>query len=157
LASVQNHLFKSTYRPAWPEKFPHRRMDGRCTGRGLSLARLREDPKGQRLGRPYSSIALVVVILPVVILPLIPARAGAMTCEEDSISDVSSSGAIIEMASGQIYKVDDADRADSSQWQAADDVLICGNVFVYQSQTWTLYTIINKDEDGEQVGAERLQ
>ncbi|HTQ24328.1 MAG TPA: hypothetical protein VMI09_06495 [Candidatus Binataceae bacterium] len=40
----------------------------------------------------------------------------AMDCEKDSLSDVSGSGAILEMAVGRIYKVDDVDQVDSQLW-----------------------------------------
>jgi hypothetical protein len=39
--------------------------------------------------------------------------AGAMNCEEDSLSDVSGEGAILTTISGHIYRVDDADQVDS--------------------------------------------
>jgi hypothetical protein len=74
--------------------------------------------------------------------------ASAMNCEEDSLSDVSGSGAILEMLSGQIYRVDDADQVDSSLWLAAEDVLICSKTVAYHGKVLTVYTIINKDENG---------
>src|SRR5216683_6959142 len=84
--------------------------------------------------------------------------ATAMNCEqEDSLSDVSGSGAILEMLSGQIYKVDDADQVDSSLWLATDDVLICSRAFTVKGKTLHSYKIINKDENGEEVDSTRLQ
>jgi hypothetical protein len=59
---------------------------------------------------------------------------------------VSSNGSILIMLSGSIYKVDELDRLDSELWLAADDVLVCDDG-----------RIINKDEDGEVVGAQRLR
>src|SRR5271167_2212677 len=82
-----------------------------------------------------------------------PAR--AMNCDEDSLSDVSGSGAILEMASGQIYKVDDVGQVDSAIWLAADDVLICTQVVNVQGKSVTIYKILNKDENGEEVDATR--
>jgi len=62
--------------------------------------------------------------------------ATAMNCEqEDSLPDVSGSGAILEMLSGQIYKVDDSDQVDSSLWLATDDVLICSQTFTVKGKT----------------------
>lgn len=81
----------------------------------------------------------------------------AMNCEEDSLSDVSGSGAILEMLSGQIYKVDDADQVDSQLWLATDDVLICTDTMTYQGKKITIYKIIDKDSNGEEVEATRLQ
>lgn len=81
----------------------------------------------------------------------------AMNTEEDSLSEVSGSSAILEMLSGQIYKVDDANQADSAIWLATDDVLICSQSFVVKGKTLHSYKIINKDENGEEVDATRLQ
>jgi hypothetical protein len=81
----------------------------------------------------------------------------AMNCEKDSLSDVSGSGAFLEMRSGQTYRVDDVDQVDSALWLAAEDVLICTKSVVYKGKQLTLYTIINKDESGEEVSAERLK
>src|SRR5271157_2914322 len=76
-----------------------------------------------------------------------------MDCEKDSISEVSASGAIVEMISGQVYKIDDVGQVDSSLWLPADDVLICSQTVKYQGKNLVLYQIINKDEEGEEVGA----
>jgi hypothetical protein len=70
----------------------------------------------------------------------------ATECWTDSIMSVSSNGSILIMLSGSIYKVDELDRLDSELWLAADDVLVCDDG-----------RIINKDEDGEVVGAQRLR
>jgi hypothetical protein len=88
---------------------------------------------------------------------LLSQPATAMNCDEDSLSDVSGSGAILEMLSGQIYRVDDADQVDSSLWLTAEDVLICSKTVAYKGKTLTVYTIINKDEDRGKVLAERLK
>lgn len=79
-----------------------------------------------------------------------------MNCERDSLSDVSASGAILEMLSGQIYRVDDADQVDSALWLAADDVLICTELVAVKSKSVLVYTIMNKDENGEEVSVTRL-
>jgi hypothetical protein len=79
-------------------------------------------------------------------------------CEKDSLSDVSGSGAILEMLSGQIYRFDDVDQVDSALWLATDDVvLICTKSVVYKGKPLKLYTVINKDQSGEEVGVERLK
>jgi len=88
---------------------------------------------------------------------LLSHAANAMNCERDSLSDVSESGAILEMRSGQIYRVDEADQVDSSLWLAPEDVLVCSKSVVYHEKSLTLYTIINKDENGEEVSVERLK
>jgi hypothetical protein len=88
---------------------------------------------------------------------LLASPAMAMNCEEDSLSDVSGSGAILEMLSGEIYKVDEVDRVDSALWLATDDVLTCATTVTFQGKHLTLYKIINKDENGEEVDATRLQ
>ncbi len=80
-----------------------------------------------------------------------------MNCDHDGISDVSGSGAILEMLSGHIYRVDDADQADSSTWLAAEAVLLCEDLVTAKGKTYRLYEIINKDEGGEEVQAQRLQ
>lgn len=88
---------------------------------------------------------------------LFASPAMAMNCEEDSLSDVSGSGAILEMLSGQIYKVDEADQVDSELWLATEDVLICTNTMTFQGKKITIYKIIDKDSNGEEVDATRLQ
>lgn len=94
---------------------------------------------------------LAGIILSVAIMLTCISPTEALSCEEDSLSDVSGSGAILEMLSGQIYKIAEIDRIDSTLWLVADDVLICA-----QPST-NSYQIINKDEDGEEVHATRLQ
>jgi hypothetical protein len=81
----------------------------------------------------------------------------AMECEDDSLSDVSGSGAILEMSSGQIYEVQTYNRFDSRRWRRLEDVLVCSKMASYEGQSFTLYTIINKDEDAEEVSAKRLK
>ncbi len=80
-----------------------------------------------------------------------------MDCHEDSTSDVSSSGSILEMASGAIYRVDDADQATTSVWLAAEDVLVCSKTVTYNGKQFAVLTVINKDEDGDEVNVERLK
>jgi hypothetical protein len=72
--------------------------------------------------------------------------AGATECNEDSIISISPGGAVVIMLSGAIYKVDEIDRIDSQLWLAADDVLVCDDG-----------RIINTDEDGEVVEVQRLR
>jgi hypothetical protein len=81
----------------------------------------------------------------------------AMDCEKDTLQDVSGSGAILEMLSGQIYKVDDVDQVDSAVWLATDDVLICTETKTVQGKKLTIYSIINKESNGEEVSARRLR
>jgi hypothetical protein len=87
-------------------------------------------------------------------------RIAASSWRNDSFrlsSGISGSGAILEMLSGQIYRVDDVDQVDSALCLAADDLLICTKSIVYKEKHLTLYTVINKDESGEEVSAERLK
>jgi hypothetical protein len=95
--------------------------------------------------------------LALVVWYLMAQPALAMNCETDSLSDVSGSGAVLEMLSGQIYPVDDVAQVDSALWLATDDVLICTKSVVYKGRQLTVYTIINKDENDEEVDAERLK
>jgi len=81
----------------------------------------------------------------------------AANCDEDSISEVSESGEIITMLSGQIYEVLPGDEVDSALWLSAEDVLICQRSIKQQSKTYIFYEIINTDEDGEKIGARRLR
>jgi len=60
-------------------------------------------------------------------------------CDEDGIDTVSEDGDLIVLASGVKYDVAAGDQATAAQWQEGDDVLVCGD------------TIIDKDENGEQV------
>jgi hypothetical protein len=66
-------------------------------------------------------------------------------CEDDSIDTVGDDGSIIEMLSGKVYRVADVDTPTSTLWLTAEEVLICGS------------RIINKDNDGETVDAERVR
>jgi hypothetical protein len=68
-----------------------------------------------------------------------PPTTMAMECEKDSLSDVSGSGAILEMLSGQIYKVDDVDQVDSALWLSAEDVLVCTETKTIQGKRITIY------------------
>ena len=70
----------------------------------------------------------------------------AKNCRDDSIRSVSSDGQILVMLSGSVYEVDQIDRIDSALWLAADDVLICDD-----------NEIINTDEQGEKVSAARIK
>jgi len=88
---------------------------------------------------------------------LLASPAMAMNCENDSLRDVSGSGSILEMLSGQIYKVDDVDQSYSVLWLPTDDVLICAETTTFQGRKITIYKIIDKDSDGEEVGATRLR
>lgn len=72
-------------------------------------------------------------------------QAAPSGCDDDSIETVGDDGAILEMLSGAVYRVQDYDTATSSIWLTADDVLICGN------------KIIDKDEDGDTVDAYRVR
>jgi hypothetical protein len=87
---------------------------------------------------------------------LLASPAMAMNCEKDSLSDVSGSGAILEMLSGQIYKVDEVGQVDSALWLSTEDVLICADTMTFQGKKITIYKIINKDSNGEEVDATRL-
>lgn len=73
-------------------------------------------------------------------------QAGSKKCDGDSIKTISSNGDILIALSGKVYEVDAADQVDSSLWLALDDVLICNDG-----------TIINTDEDGETVSVNRLK
>jgi hypothetical protein len=86
-----------------------------------------------------------------------PPTTMAMECEKDSLSDVSGSGAILEMLSGQIYKVDDVDQVDSALWLSAEDVLVCTETKTIQGKRITIYKIINKESNGEEVSASRVK
>ncbi len=75
-------------------------------------------------------------------------RAMAAHCEQDALTDVSESGAILETTANGKYRVDPADRAESSIWNAGEDVIIC--------PVSGRYVIIHKD-DGHAVNASRLE
>jgi D-lyxose ketol-isomerase len=60
-------------------------------------------------------------------------------CDEDTIETVSEDGDLIILTSGQDYDVTPGDDATASLWLEGQSVLVCGD------------TIINKDDDDEQV------
>src|SRR5215467_3811245 len=98
----------------------------------------------------------VVLTLGVLALSRSPAMAAngyrsEKACREDSISAVDGDGAILTMLSATIWKVDEADRVDSELWLGASDALICGQQFEFNGTPVTLYTVINKEEEGEEV------
>jgi len=70
----------------------------------------------------------------------------AQSCDDDSIRSVSSDGAIIVMNSGGVFRVSPSDQVDTALWLSADDVLICGDS-----------EIVNTDENGERASVVRLR
>jgi hypothetical protein len=86
-----------------------------------------------------------------------PASVLAKTCKDDSIASVSNDGDIVKMLSGAVFEIDAADQVDTALWLAADDVLICAESLDYKGKIVKLYTIINTDENGEKVDADRLR
>jgi hypothetical protein len=78
-------------------------------------------------------------------------------CVDDTIDEVAGDGAILTMLSGSIWKVDDVDRVDSGLWLGTEDVLICSQAIrIKGGGTSVTYTILNKDESGEEVSAARI-
>src|ERR1035441_8267179 len=92
-------------------------------------------------------IAALLVSIPVL------AEAAERRCVDDTIKEVDGDGAILIMASGSIWKVDEVDRVDSGLWLPIEDVLICSQTIPVNGTSVTIYTIINKEENGEEVGA----
>src|ERR1700733_5462222 len=75
----------------------------------------------------------------------------------DTIYEVAGDGAIITMLSGSIWKVYEADQVDSGLWQGTEDVLICSQAIpIKGGATFVAYTILNKEENGEEVSAARI-
>jgi len=101
---------------------------------------------------------LVRVLVAIALLCFTPLLAHAeRTCADDSIEEVAGDGAIITMLSGSIWKVDDVDRVDSALWLGTEDVLICHEVRSLKGGgTFVAYTIINKEENGEEVSVDRI-
>jgi hypothetical protein len=66
-------------------------------------------------------------------------------CDDDSIQTVGDDGAILVMLSGAVYRVAGYDTSTSAVWLSADDVIICGG------------RIVDKDENGEAVDAEKVR
>ena len=85
-----------------------------------------------------------LVLISLLLLPL-SGFASAAQCAGDTIKSVSSGGEVLVMISGAVYKVDQLDRLDSELWLPADDVLICDDG-----------RMINTDEEGEVVEVQRL-
>jgi hypothetical protein len=83
--------------------------------------------------------------------------ASAKNCFDDSIRDVSQSGEVLVMLSGGVYEVLPGDEIDSALWLATDDVLICETSVPYKGKVYTIFEIINTDEQGEKVSARRLK
>jgi hypothetical protein len=87
--------------------------------------------------------------------PLVLAQ--AKDCADDSIGSVSDDGSIVKMLSGAVFEIDSVDQVDSELWLTADDVLVCADIVEYKGKPRRFYTIINTDEDGEKVDADRLR
>jgi hypothetical protein len=68
----------------------------------------------------------------------------AKQCVDDTISSKSDDGDILVMQSGHVYQTQDT--VNSSLWMELDNVLICDG-----------REIINTDENGEKVAAEKLK
>ena len=98
---------------------------------------------------------LIAIVLILGIGTPLTAR-GTKICEDDSIDEVAGDGAIVTMLSGFIWKVDEMDRIDSSLWLGTEDVLICSESVVFQGKPLSFYTILNKDESGEEVHARKI-
>lgn len=100
-------------------------------------------------------------ILPTVVCLFLAAlfmtHASAADCDDDSITDMSSSGEFISMLSGHVFQVLGGGEVDSALWLVADDVLICQRVVDYKGKAFLYYEIINTDEDDEKVDAELLR
>jgi hypothetical protein len=109
--------------------------------------------EGRALPEQWFSVALLVfrnnednmktllLVVTAFVFVCIPASA---SCDEETISEVKGHGEIIIMLDGSIWK--SLDRVTSSTWLTADDVLICDDD-----------EIINTDEDGESVSAVRIR
>jgi DNA topoisomerase IA len=80
---------------------------------------------------------------------------GAMECQRDSISDVSENGDVVKTLSGHIYEVDDT--SESSLWLPAEDLLICAEYVSIKGQAHLIYQLIDKDQGGDEVSAQKLK
>ncbi|WP_426440110.1 tetratricopeptide repeat protein [Bradyrhizobium genosp. P] len=72
--------------------------------------------------------------------------ARSANCETDSIESVSGDGGIIKMLSGAIFQVDGVDQVDTQLWLPADDVVVCDDA-----------RVINTDESSEQASVAKLR
>lgn len=81
-----------------------------------------------------------------VFLLALNAASFAQACDDDTIDFVSSDGVIIKMLSGAVFRVATSDQIDAALWLPAEDVLICNDV-----------EIINTDENGERASVTRLR
>ena len=78
-------------------------------------------------------------------------------CTDDTLQSKSDDGDVLIMLSGAIYKVMPGDEADAALWLAPADVLVCNTTVSRQGRTFVFYEIINTDDGGEKVEAERLR
>jgi hypothetical protein len=99
----------------------------------------------------------VVAALSFMIVFLMIEQGNARQCFEDTIQSKSDDGDILVMLSGAVYEVDAGDQIDSALWLETDNVLICQTVVNYQGRPVVLFDIINTDENGEKVGAQKLR
>jgi hypothetical protein len=83
--------------------------------------------------------------------------ASARSCTDDTLQSKSDDGDVLIMLSGAIYKVMPGDEADAALWLPPADVLVCNTTVSRQGRTFVFYEIINTDDGGEKVEAERLR
>jgi hypothetical protein len=84
-------------------------------------------------------------------------RAEARKCIDDTLETVSNNGDILIMMSGSVYQVLPGDDIDSALWLPSADVLICEAPLLVRGRYVMIYDIINTEEQGEKVGAERIR
>lgn len=76
----------------------------------------------------------------------------ASSCQDDDLQSKSNDGSYLFMLSGDVYEVLAGDVIDSSLWLPPSDVVICSRIVLYRGAKYTIYDIINKDEN-EKVSA----
>ncbi|AOJ11673.1 hypothetical protein WS62_24150 [Burkholderia sp. ABCPW 14] len=76
----------------------------------------------------------------------------ASSCEDDDLQSKSNDGSYLFMLSGAVYEVLAGDVIDSSLWLPPSEVVICSRVVSYRGDKYTIYDIVNKDEN-EKVSA----
>jgi hypothetical protein len=87
----------------------------------------------------------------------VPAIAMERRCYNDTISKVATSGNIITTVSGHIYEIEDFDTFETQLWLPTEELLICEISDIRQSRVITIYDIINMEQGGEKIWANRLK
>lgn len=99
--------------------------------------------------------AAVRVVVAAGVLALLSGAASAATCEKDTIASVSAGGEIIEMRSGNVFRIEPIGRRLAASWPPVSEMKICLTTAQGPGASGEAYSLSNLDDDGQTVEAQR--